>query len=242
MRSASLVVLGLLAAVPAAAQAPVAPVAPAAPASPRALALADRIALAQIPPGAYGRMFDGMASSINQQMVNSMLQTPVRDLAMLGGLSEAQVAPLGEATLRQIVELVDPAFEARTAAVTQVTMEVMGELFTAMEPELRRVFAGVYARRYSEADLEAIAAFYATPAGTRFAATQLELMADPAVQQATADLMPRMLKALAGAGERVERATKHLPPPRTVRDMTPAEQAEALALLKGATPAGKTAS
>lgn len=210
--------------------------------SPRARALAEQIARAQIPPGAYSRMFEGMASGINRQMVNAMLQTPVRDLAMLGGLPEEQVARLGEATLRQVVELVDPAFEARTEAVTRVTMDIMSELFTAMEPELRQVFADVYVRRYSQADLAAIAAFYATPTGARFAANQLEIMSDPGVQKATADLMPRMLKALAGAGERVERATSHLPQPRTVQDLTPAEQQQAIALLKSAAPAGKTAS
>lgn len=233
----------LLAAAPAAA-APPAPVAPAPTVTPTARAekLAAEIALAQLPPGAYGQLFEGMAANINRQTVTAMLQTPVRDLARLGGLPEEKVAALGEGTLRQVVELVDPAFEERTAAVSRVTMAVMGELFTELEPELRRVFAGIYARSFSEADLEAVAAFYATPAGGRFAAKALQLTNDPAMQQATADMVPRMLKALAAAGPRIQQATKDLPPPRTVEQLTPAERAKALALIAPPAPAGKTAS
>jgi hypothetical protein len=242
---APLLSLALLAATPVAAAAPVAAPslpAPVAAPTPRAEALAARIALAQLPPGAYGQLFEGMTASINRQTVDAMLQTPVRDLARLGGLSDAQVAALGEGTLRQVVELVDPAFEARTAAVTEVTMKVMGELFGELEPELRRVFAGIYARSFSEADLEAVAAFYGTPAGKRFAAKALQLTNDPAMQKATADMVPRMLKALAAAGPRIEQATKHLPPARTVEQLSPDERTKLLALIAPAAPAGKTAS
>jgi hypothetical protein len=235
LRRVSLIALALVAATaPARAEAPASPA--------RAQALADRIALAQLPPGAFAPMFEGLGANLNRQLLTSMLQTPARDFARLGGLPEERVAALGEATLRQLVEMVDPAFEARIEAVSRITFEVAGELFSSMEPELRRAYADVYVRAYSEADLEAIAAFYATPTGGRFAAKQLELMNDPAMQKVTAELTPRLLKALAGAGERVEKATSHLPPPRSVEQMSPAEKDKALALLKGADPAARPAS
>lgn len=208
--------LALATAAPAMAQAP----------DPGRMALAERIAAAQIPPGSLRTMMDAAMGNVTQGFARQFANLPVRGFAAAAGMNAADVERLGPGTLAEAMAILDPAFQQRTERMMKIMIESMVPLVAEMEPGYRRAYAEAYARRYDARTLTAVDAFYRTPEGAAFAASQMAAASDPAVLAAARDLQPKLLAALPAIMGRVNEATADLPKPRKYADLTPAERAK----------------
>ncbi|PLK25660.1 DUF2059 domain-containing protein [Novosphingobium sp. TH158] len=208
-----------------------APAAEAAALDPERLAAA-RIAAARLfPDGTFVRMMastDGMMKS----MMGQMDQIPVADFARIGGIPEAELAKLPKASLNEMMAILDPVFEQRMLTMTSVMMKEMGRIMTPIEPGYREGLAQAYAKRFSAGELAEMNRFFATPAGSAYAADSLILMMDPAVMSKMMEFMPIMMKEMPGILKTAEAAMADLPKMKTPAELSPAER-KRLAQLMG---------
>lgn len=226
----------LCAAVPAYAQAPTTAPAQAAPLDPAALALARNIVIKVAPPGAYARMMKGPMDQMMNGMTGQMLNVPIKQFLAGTGVSQEQITKLNNVTARDIMAILDPAFDQRTHITMSTMMGAMGDLMSTFEPQLREGMAEAYVHNFTLQQLTEIDHFLSTPTGTAYAARMLTLMNDPSVQASMKNLMPELIRAMPAAAQKVEAATAGLPKAKKYEDLTDADRAK-LAKLLGVDPA-----
>jgi len=233
MKALILASLSLVAFTGANAQAPAAQQAAAV--STEQIALARKVAARVLPEGAYRTVMRGAFNGMVGNMMSQMLDVPVRRFVAAAGLPEKDLAKLGETTTRQIMAIIDPAYEQRMKITMQAMMDGMGDLLAKMEPDIREGLAEAYASRFSIAQLGELDHFFATPTGTAFAGQQFTIMTDPALIQRMQSIMPTMIQALPDMMKKAQAATASLPKPKTAADLTDADRAR-LATLLGVSP------
>jgi hypothetical protein len=225
----------LCAAAPAFAQAPAAPV-QAAPLDPAALGLARSIVLKVAPPGIYGKLMKGPMDQMMGGMTGQMLNVPIRQFLAGTSISAEQVAKLNNVTARDIMMILDPAFEQRMHITMSTMMGAMGDLLQKFEPQMREAMAQAYVHNFTLEQLTEIDRFFNTPTGTAYAGRMMTLMSDPSVQASMKDLMPAIIQAMPAAAQKVEAATANLPKPKKLEDLSDADRV-GLAKLLGVDPA-----
>lgn len=212
-----LLIAAALAAAPASAQ--VAPPAaaspaPALPVEPQRLAAATAVVEYLWPNGTYERVMRGSMDQMANQMMASMFDMRLGDIAP--GLDE-NGEKLSDAesamTLRQAMAGVDPHFEERMKITNRVMMEEMIPIVGRIEPSIRAGLSRAYARKFSVEQLGDMRRFFATPAGGAFAGESMLLWMDPEIMTALGAVMPEMMKEMPRIAEKLAAATAHLPMP-----------------------------
>jgi hypothetical protein len=209
----------------------VAPVATAAAPDPARLAAARVLALKLVPPGIYRRLLQGALGPLIDQMMGQMADMPVKKLMEGFGVSDEALAKLGSASSRQIMTIVDPAFEERMHLVMKAMMGGMADTFDSMEPDIREAFAEAYAGSFDVAQLDQLNTFFATPTGAVFATRSLTLMSDPAVVRRMQTLMPAIMQRLPDIMKQAQTATAGLPKPKTADELSEADRKKLASIL-----------
>ncbi|MFN3370235.1 MAG: DUF2059 domain-containing protein [Sphingomonadaceae bacterium] len=93
-----------------------------------------------------------------------------------------------------------PAFNSAIARMGALQADSLGPILTEMQAASRKAMIDAYARAFTQAELEQIAAFYRTPAGQKLIARQ------PAISVEVSQAMARSF------GPRMEAAQKSLAP------------------------------
>jgi hypothetical protein len=220
----------------AAAQTAAAPQARSAAPDPARLAAARPVVARLLPPGTYKRMMDQSFGQIMDTVMESMGTMPLQDVVRLSGISEADAAELGQATIEQVMAIYDPHWKERTKLGTNAMMASITDLMSSMEPAMRNGLTRAYAREFSAAELGEMERFFATPAGAHYAEKSMAMFTDPELMKAMTDLMPEMMKRMPDMIAKAESATAHLPKQRGNKDLAPAER-EQLGKLLGVAPA-----
>lgn len=223
--------VSLYAAAPALADAPVPGPAAAAPLDPARLAIARTTVDFIFPRGTYARIMDRTLTTMIPQIMDGVGKIPLRDLAGIGGLSPDKIAQMGPGTIKEIMEILDPAFEKRNQAMMKGMFGELGAMMTEFEPTMRNGLANAYARRFSAAQLADMNAFFATPSGTAYASQSLMIYTDPDVASAMQAFMPQMMKQMPALVKKVSASTADLPKRREIKDLTPGQRARLAELL-----------
>ncbi len=216
-------------ATPVLAQVPATP--PVAAPDPARLAIAQDIVGKVMPAGTYKRILQGTLNGLIGNMMDQMIDMPVQQFVASAGLPPEDAQKLGSVTTRQIMAIIDPAFEQRTKLAMTAMMDGMGEAMVSMEPDIREGLAEAYATRFTAAQLGEIKAFYNTPTGSAFAAQQLTIMTDPSLTRRMQAVMPAIAKAMPDVIKRVQAATASLPKPKKFEDLNDADKARLAQLL-----------
>ncbi|WP_448585352.1 DUF2059 domain-containing protein [Thermaurantiacus sp.] len=95
-----------------------------------------------------------------------------------------------------------PAFEAGLQRMGAIQAEALGPILKEMVPAQRELTIAAYARNFTEAELNAIAAFYRSPAGAKFARLQPQVAIEvgrgmaqrfgPRIETAQKSIAPRL--------------------------------------------------
>lgn len=124
---------------------------------------------------------------------------------------EANVS--GDATVAEAIVSFDPAFRERALIAARIFGEELARSSRETAPEYRSILAAGYARHFTAEEMDAVAGFYATPAGRRIMASSYEALDDPDFLRSTARIAVRAVTQFADMAARVQAATAHLPPP-----------------------------
>lgn len=118
-----------------------------------------------------------------------------------------------DATLGDMLEMLDPHYLERARIALRLFGEALPRMMDLESPGYRRATAEMYARALTTPQLDELATFYESPAGRAVMRESNEALGDPEFIQAFLAMIPRGLAAFYPAMERVNRATAHLPPP-----------------------------
>lgn len=191
---------------------------------PAATALIDRI----VPQGTMQEimrsMFDGMLDPLMKLAADAkpdLVDFIGRDADDLGLTSE-QVA--------EIAEIVDPRWRERQQRTMAWTQTMIGQLMTAMEPAMKRGMAEAYAVHFTAAELDGIAAFFATDIGATYAQKSYKLNSDPRIMAAVMGEMQTMFATFAAMLEQLETELADLPPQKDFEALDAAERQRIMAL------------
>lgn len=204
---------------------PVVVPAPAQPAlDPARLAAAEKVVAKLVPQGVYKRMLGDNFGNMMGAAMDSIGNMPALQLVQLTGIELSEAQKLGEGTVREVLEIYDPAWQKRMTASTSAFSSVMGRVAGQMEPAVRKALARAYAREFSIAELAEMDRFFATPAGAHYAAKSLEITMDPEMMTAMTEVMPQMMEAMPEITKEMQAVEASLPKARKYSELSPAEQ------------------
>lgn len=198
---------------------------------PARLAVATRIISVMLPDGTYRKIMTPMFDAMTGQMTDSMMSVPIATFVRATGADESEVKKLGSTSPRDILRIIDPAFEQRNNITMKVIMNGIIDMISGMEPELRQVYARVYARGFELRELREIEAFFKTPAGHAYATRSMVVVTDPEVLAQSKAMMPKIFERLPELMAQAQAATASLPEPRKPQDLSAAEKQRVAQLL-----------
>lgn len=184
------------------------------------------VAAKLLPPGVYRKIMGGTMSAVTAHMGDTIGAVPLKQLAELGGLDAKQAAALDKVNVQRVMAIYDPHWQERMQRTMTAMFDAMGDFFSTMEPELREAYARAYARQFTLPELQDLVRFFDTPSGAKFADRYVAMTTDPAILNEMQALMPKMMKQMPAIVASAQKATASLPPPRTLKQLTPAERAE----------------
>jgi hypothetical protein len=196
---------------------------------PAAMALID----VMLPEGFYAAMMGEMMGTMLDPMMAMMSGATGADLMLAGRLNvDPQVKEaLSDEQKVELATLLDPAFAQRGPLMQGMMNDIMLQAAVAIEPGFREGMAKAYAVRFDSAQIDDIAAFFATPTGAVYARENIKLMADPQVMSASMQAMPAMMEQFGGLASELEAAMAQLPAERGVGDLSQQERTRAAQLL-----------
>jgi hypothetical protein len=105
-----------------------------------------------------------------------------------------------------------PGFNAAMARIGVMQADAIGPILREMQPATRRIAIDTYAKAFTAAELEAIATFYRTPAGTKLLRQQAQISQtiNRSVQQ---QYGPRLQAAEKTIGPKIQAELQKLFPP-----------------------------
>ncbi len=184
----------------------------AAPIDPVRLEAAKKTVDYLFPLGTYERMMKGTMDQMMSQMMMSMGNMRMGDLAGAGGVAKGDMPEgMGDKTLAEMATEMDPHYQERTQISTKVIMDEMVDLMIGMEPAVRGALTNIYARKFSVGQLTEMNGFFATDTGSAFARDYMMVFVDPEMMQSMMTMVPEMMQAMPEIMKKVEEATAHLP-------------------------------
>jgi len=194
------------------------------------LPAATAIVATMMPEGFYGELMRDMMEKTMRPMM-AMFSEPDFILASRLTLDEAAIAELGDAEKKELLTMLDPAWDQRADTMVNAIVANMGGAYAAVEPPVRAGLAKAYAVRFDEAQLADISSFFATPTGGEFARQSMALFADPQVMGATMEAMPEMIGSFTEMETSMEAALESLPAERDYADLSATQRARMADLL-----------
>ena len=194
------------------------------------LPAATAIVATMMPEGFYGELMRDMMEKTMRPMM-AMFSKPDFLLASRLTLDEAAIAELGDAEKKELLTMLDPAWDQRADTMVNAIVANMGGAYAAVEPPVRAGLAKAYAVRFDQAQLADISSFFATPTGGEFARQSMALFADPQVMGATMEAMPEMIGSFTEMETSMEAALESLPAERDYADLSAAQRARMADLL-----------
>jgi hypothetical protein len=234
MRLRHLAAIALTLAAPQLAAAQSAPAASSEAIEPARLEAAKRVAWQILPEGIYAKVMQTSMDAMIKPMTDAVGDLPLAQLARIGGLEEEEVAGLGTAKLKEMMAIVDPAYEQRIALMTKSMTDSMIKMMAMMEPSVREGLVKAFARRYTLEQLLDLDRFFQTPTGQKFAADTMMIYTDPEVIAAMQAMMPVMIEQMPAMMQAAEADLAALPKAKQWEDLSKADK-EKLARLLGTT-------
>ncbi|MGB3754155.1 MAG: DUF2059 domain-containing protein [Parerythrobacter sp.] len=166
-----------------------------------------------------GSMFDTFLGPL-EQSANTPTTQMMQRLGPFDGATE-----LGEAEAREIMAILDPAYQQRSAIMAEQMPLMMRGMMDALEPAMRKAMADAYAIHFDGTELDDIEAFFSTPSGANYARKSFTMSSDPRIVGASMEAMPQIMEQVMAMTARMEAATADLPPEKAWADLTTGERA-----------------
>ncbi|MEO1045941.1 MAG: DUF2059 domain-containing protein [Pseudomonadota bacterium] len=201
------------------------------PIAPEQLAKGEDVAARLLPDGSYRRVMADTMGNIVEPMLGSIDRMPLSTITTFAGIPEDEISPPDDATLRDLMEIVDPHYEERQQVMVKAVFDIMIELSDELEPAIRQGLAKAYARRFTAAELDDISAFLSTDTGTKFGSESFAVYSSREVIGATMEMMPLFLERFMGELQNPEELMGDIPPQRSLDELSDEERKKLAELL-----------
>lgn len=201
------------------------------PIEPAQLALGQATAAKLLPDGAYGKMMNDMIGSFIKPMLQLDENMSGNQIAMKTGVDFEKANALTDEQRGAVMAILDPNRKARNEGMFEVMTPLLLEVGKALEGPMREGLARAYARKFTADQLATVNAFFATPAGSAFAAESFAIQGDPEVLSATFQAIPVMMTKLMGSAGDLEKQMNALPQERKLTELSNAELAQLAKIL-----------
>jgi len=183
------------------------------------------------PAGTYAKMMNDTMKPMMDGMMGSFMDLPMNEIAKLTGLYGEDMPELGEGSVNEVMAILDPAFQDRTKLISDVTIQLVTDIITQIEPAYRDGLARAYAVRFTEAELTDLNGYFSTPIGAKYAGESILIYTDPQVMSAMNEMMPAMMGMMPEMMGQIAVASEQFPPARTFSELDEAEKAKLAELL-----------
>lgn len=199
---------------------------------PARVAAARPVVAKIFPVGTYRRMMGQTMSKMMDGMMDGLMKMPIAQLARIGGVPQDRLTGMDDASMAEISAIIDPNFRERTKRGMDAMMASMTDLMDGFEPKVREALTRAYARKFDDRQLGELTAFFRTPTGDLYARESMMMFMDPEIMGEMQAFMPELMKKMPEMAAKAEAATKSLPPPRKIADLSQ-EERDTLAKLLG---------
>jgi hypothetical protein len=196
------------------------------------LPLATSVVAKVFPEETYAQMMRDTISPMFSGFGAMALEDEAGDLRRATGLSAETVDAMSAEDVTAALAIIDPEREQRLGQLEEAIMPAITAMVSAIEPSYRAGLARAYAQRFTQEELAAVDAFFATPAGTRYAAQSTLVFTDPQVMAASMEAMPAMFEQAPELFSGEENPFEDVAQARVAADLSSEEQAQ-LATLMG---------
>lgn len=192
---------------------------------------AQAVVLKLFPEGTYAKMMDETMKPMMDGLLGNIAGSPAIQLMELTGLAPSTLNSVDEAALAEAVALLDPNARARSAEIADMTLSLISDVVVKIEPSYRAGLARAYAVRFTEDELTDLAAYFATPVGSKYASESFLIFADPQVMSSMNEIMPSVMEAMPSMMGNIGEIASKYPKGRTFSALNPEEQDKLAALL-----------
>lgn len=195
------------------------------------LPLAQKMTDQVFPEGSFSVVMEQGMAPMMTAMMGAATSDPRTQLAQLTGLAPDDLGEVTDENARAALDVLDPQYAARNERVGEILVEMMNDMFAALEPAYRDALSRAFAVRFESDEMEELLVFFDTPVGGKFARESILVQYDPqmmammeAMGPAMGEVLPKMLGSIAEMAE-------DYPDGRIFNELSEAERARISALL-----------
>ena len=184
------------------------------------------------PVGSFGTIMEESMKPMMEAVMGMSQPEEAEALAGITGVPYEDLAELDEDEVAAALQVFDPDHAARAAAIGELTIDMMDKLFAALEPGYREGLSRAFATRFTQAEMDELLVFFATPLGEKYARQSILVQYDPQMMAMMEQMGPAMGEIMPTfIASTVELAAEY-PEPRTFGDLSQAERARIARLLE----------
>lgn len=195
------------------------------------LPLATQMAGHIMPEGSFRTAMSETMDPMMAMIADDAASTPRSQLAALSGVEMDHLEALSDEDAQETLDIFDPHYAARNAGTKAVFGRMVGKLLEAVEPAYREGLARALARRFDEAEMRELLAFFATPLGAKFASQSFLVQYDPQVMGVMDAMGPAAVKLLPDVTEELAAIGAEFGEGRKFSELSAAERSRAARLI-----------
>lgn len=188
------------------------------------LPLAQRMVDKVFPEGSFAVVMDQSMEPMMTAMMGAVTGDPRTELASLSGVPTEDLHELDDETAQAALDILDPQYAGRNERINRIVLDMMGDLFAAIEPAYREALARAFSIRFVEGEMEELLVFFDTPVGGKFAKESFLVQYDPQMMSIMEAMGPAMGEVFPKMLEQITQMAEDFPVARTFTELSSAER------------------
>ncbi|GMN02321.1 DUF2059 domain-containing protein [Erythrobacter sp. MTPC3] len=194
---------------------------------PLASEMVDKI----MPVGTFGIAMQDSMEPMMAAMMGAVSGNPRLRISSITGVDADELEALDDDQAQEVLDIFDPAFEARTNKMSEILIEMVGGLFNAIEPAYRDAYARALTTKFGADEMTELLAFFEKPVGEKFAQQSFLVQYDPQMLGVMEQMGPAMMEVMPGMMESFKTLDEQLAEARSFGDLSANERARAARLI-----------
>lgn len=188
------------------------------------LPLAKQMVDKVFPVGSFALVMDQSMEPMMTAMMGAFTGDPRTELASLSGVPVEDLNELDDDTAQAALDILDPQYAGRNERINSIVIDMMGDLFAAIEPSYREALARAFAVRFEGGEIEELLVFFETPVGGKFARESFLVQYDPQMMGMMEAMGPAMGEVFPKMLEQIAQMAEDFPEGRTFPELSAAER------------------
>ncbi|QFT76196.1 hypothetical protein [Erythrobacter sp. THAF29] len=188
------------------------------------LPLANKMVDKVFPEGSFAVVMDQSMKPMMTAMMGAVTGDPRTELASLSGVPVEDLYELDDEAAQAALDILDPQYAGRNDRINQIVIDMMGDLFAAIEPSYREALARAFSIRFEGSEIEELLVFFETPVGGKFARESFLVQYDPQMMGMMEAMGPAMGEVFRKMMEQIAQMAEDFPEGRKFPELSAAER------------------